>query len=481
MSLAGNWRQRRSRRRGLALALADAVGINVAFAAAWWLRYVAQVGGPVLPFNFVPYPVYAPWGLGLTAILLPLYRLEGLYRRRRRLSWLDSVASLAAATVVGVALLTLIIFGVRPLAQSRLMLPYAALTIVALLAFIRLGAVQLERRKLRRGEGVARTLIVGAGEVGRAVMRNVVAQPEVGFHIVGFLDDDPAKQSQAIGRFEALGATGDLGKVIRSHRIDEAIIALPWQCRDQIVDLVAACAAARVRARIVPDLFQMSLNHVDLESLNGIPLIGVQEMAISGWRQRSKRGLDVVLAAVCSVVASPLLLVIALAVKLTSDGPVLFRQQRVGRDGRVFTLFKFRSMHPGADDHRDGLRHLSDTTGPIFKIRRDPRRTPVGRILRRASLDELPQLWNVLRGDMSLVGPRPPMPTEVAEYKDWHRRRLEIAPGLTGLWQVSGRSDLTFDEMVMLDLFYAENWSLGLDLKILLRTVPTVLLGRGAY
>jgi lipopolysaccharide/colanic/teichoic acid biosynthesis glycosyltransferase len=160
---------------------------------------------------------------------------------------------------------------------------------------------------------------------------------------------------------------------------------------------------------------------------------------------------------------------------------VLFRQQRVGRDGRLFVLYKFRSMVQGAETHHRSLRKHNEASGPIFKMKEDPRVTGIGRLLRRTSLDELPQLWNVLSGDMSLVGPRPPMPSEVVEYKDWHQRRLDVSPGMTGLWQVSGRSELTFDEMVMLDLFYAENWSIGLDVKILLRTVPTVLLGRGAY
>jgi lipopolysaccharide/colanic/teichoic acid biosynthesis glycosyltransferase len=177
----------------------------------------------------------------------------------------------------------------------------------------------------------------------------------------------------------------------------------------------------------------------------------------------------------------PLLLVIALAIRLGSPGPIFFRQTRVGREGRLFTCYKFRSMRDGADELRAALHDLNEATGPIFKMRDDPRLTRVGKIIRRLSFDELPQLYNVLLGDMSLVGPRPPMPSEVEAYQAWHRRRLEVSPGLTGLWQVSGRSNLTFDEMVMLDLFYAENWSLVRDFKILLRTVPVVLRGTGAY
>jgi lipopolysaccharide/colanic/teichoic acid biosynthesis glycosyltransferase len=175
------------------------------------------------------------------------------------------------------------------------------------------------------------------------------------------------------------------------------------------------------------------------------------------------------------------LLLIVLLIEYDSPGPVLFRQVRVGRGGRLFTLYKFRSMRQGADEEKTTLSDRNQATGPLFKMRDDPRLTRVGRWLRRLSLDELPQFYNVLRGEMSLVGPRPPIPAEVEQYQDWHRRRLDVPPGVTGLWQVSGRSDLTFDEMVMLDLFYAENWSLLLDFKILLRTIPTVILGTGAY
>jgi lipopolysaccharide/colanic/teichoic acid biosynthesis glycosyltransferase len=172
---------------------------------------------------------------------------------------------------------------------------------------------------------------------------------------------------------------------------------------------------------------------------------------------------------------------VALLIKLDSPGPVIFRQQRVGERGRIFSFYKFRSMRDGAEDQQAELRSRNEATGPLFKIKDDPRLTRLGPLLRRRSLDEIPQLWNVLRGDMSLVGPRPGLPAEVAQYQPWHRQRLEVPPGITGLWQVSGRSDLSFDEMCLLDIYYIENWSLGLDLMIMLRTIPRVLFGEGAY
>jgi exopolysaccharide biosynthesis polyprenyl glycosylphosphotransferase len=191
--------------------------------------------------------------------------------------------------------------------------------------------------------------------------------------------------------------------------------------------------------------------------------------------------MDVVGAVVGLTLGAPLFALIALAIRIDSPGPVIFRQARVGIGGKLFEMYKFRSMREGAEAEIEQLRGRNEADGPIFKIRDDPRRTRVGRLLRRTSLDELPQLWNVLRGEMSLVGPRPPTPTEVDGYMDWHRKRLEVSPGLTGLWQVSGRSLLSFDEMVLLDIYYIEHWSLWLDFKILLRTIPQVLFGNGAY
>jgi len=210
-------------------------------------------------------------------------------------------------------------------------------------------------------------------------------------------------------------------------------------------------------------------------------VIGLREPTIGVWQRAFKRSLDLIVALAGLVLLSPLFLLIGLAIKLDSPGPVLFTQPRVGRGGREFTIHKFRSMRQGAEEEKEELADLNETNGPIFKIRDDPRLTRVGRVLRRWSLDELPQLYNVLRGEMSLVGPRPPTRAEVAKYEDWHLKRLAVRAGMTGLWQVSGRSELPFDEMVLLDIYYVENWSPALDAKILLRTVPKWLSGKGAY
>jgi exopolysaccharide biosynthesis polyprenyl glycosylphosphotransferase len=465
----------------VALAVADALLILFGFAAAYWLRYEVEFIVPLAEQNYVPFGEYLPIALSLIVILIPVYALEGVYRRQRGRSWLDEAYALFKSTLIGIAVLVVITFYLRPLFYSRLMFAYVGILILVLLSGMRLAARNIRERLRRRGVGIDRVVIVGAGEIGRAIMASIVAQPELGYQVVGFVDDDPAKRATDIGRFKALGSTDDLPRLVREQAIDEAIITLPWMSRRKILSLMATCENEGVHFRIVPDLFQMSLSRVDIDEINGIPLIGVKEVSISGWNLTIKRGVDIIVASLGLVVLWPLMLLMGLLIKLDSPGPVIFTQTRMGKGGKPFTFYKFRSMKPEAEEELEKLWALNEASGPIFKIHDDPRMTGLGRFLRRTSLDELPQIYNVLRGEMSLVGPRPPIPDEVKRYQPWHLRRLEVSPGMTGLWQVSGRSELTFDEMVLLDLFYAENWSLWLDFKIMLRTIPVMLLGTGAY
>jgi len=273
----------------------------------------------------------------------------------------------------------------------------------------------------------------------------------------------------------------DIPGIVEGCQVDTIVIALPAASHDQILRIMDHCQRRGVSFRVVPDLYQMRLHRVDADTINGIPLIAVSESQIRDWNLLVKRLMDVSLAVLTLTVLSPILGLIALAIKLDSEGPVLFRQTRVGKDGMPFTLYKYRSMKQDAEKELALLWDRNEATGPIFKIRDDPRMTRAGKWIRRASLDEFPQLINVVKGEMSLVGPRPPLATEVEKYEDWHLKRLDVSPGITGLWQVSGRSEIPFDEMVMLDVYYIENWSLGLDLTILLRTIPAVLIGGGAF
>ncbi len=457
----------------------DVVLINVAFALGYVVRYDLQLLLPVFDALQAPYAAYAGFQVLHSVLMLLFLALNGVYQRRRGGSWFDELYRITNATTTAVIILLAVTFIFQPLVYSRLLLMEAGVITIVLLSGARLLRRAVEANLRRRGVGVDRVLIVGAGETGRTVMRNLVALPELGYQVVGFVDDDISKGD--LGRYKALGTLDSLGAVLNSERLDEVIITLPWTHHRTIVGLVRLCESFGVRARVVPDMFQLSLSRVDFDDMGGIPLMGLKEARIPRTGRLIKRALDFGLALMGLLLSAPLSLLVALAIRLDSPGPVIFKQKRVGERGQDFYFYKFRSMRQGAEEEQDQLRGRNEASGPLFKIKDDPRQTRLGRLLRRRSLDEIPQLWNVLRGDMSLVGPRPGLPAEVAQYQPWHRQRLEVPPGITGLWQVSGRSDLSFDEMCLLDIYYIENWSLGLDLRIMLRTIPRVLFGEGAY
>ena len=461
------------------LAAGDLLALNLSFLVAYFLRYNLQVGGEI-PGEFdVSYPDYIPIQAAMTGILLITYVLKGMYRLPRRGSWVGELSSVLNATSVGVMLLFAGVSMARYPASSRALFIY-----LWLLAVLFVGVARTLHRLLamglrKQGVGVKRVLVVGGNNgLGRRIMHSIATERSAAAQVIGFVD---LEESDDFGRFRCLGTVKDIPIIVNDLQVDEIVIALPAASHDQMLRIMDHCQRKGVSFRVVPDLYQLRLNRVDVDNVNGIPLIAVSESKIQGWNLLIKRGLDVVVSVGVLTLLSPLLLVVALAIKLDSAGPVLFRQTRVGRDGQPFTLYKFRSMRRDAEQQLNQLWELNEASGPLFKIRDDPRITRAGRLLRRTSIDEFPQLINVLKGEMSLVGPRPPLPNEVEKYEDWHLRRLEVAPGLTGLWQVSGRSEIPFDEMVMLDIYYIENWSLGMDLSIMLRTVPAVLSGGGAF
>jgi exopolysaccharide biosynthesis polyprenyl glycosylphosphotransferase len=273
----------------------------------------------------------------------------------------------------------------------------------------------------------------------------------------------------------------DLPEIVAKLPVDEVILAVDRGELDQLEDVFLFCEEVGVKTRLILDFFPHVLARVELEELDGTPLLTFTTTPGNEVALVVKRTLDVVLSALLGVLALVPLAISALLIKLTSSGPVLFRQTRCGLNGRPFTLLKLRTMVADAESRLAEVAHLNEHDGPVFKAANDPRVTLVGRLFRRFSLDELPQLWNVFKGEMSLVGPRPPLPEELARYQRWHRRRLSMKPGVTGLWQVSGRNEIAdFEEWMALDLAYIDNWSLSLDMKILARTVPAVLTGRGA-
>ncbi|MBI3977219.1 MAG: sugar transferase [Chloroflexi bacterium] len=456
----------------------DLVLVNLAFVVAYWMRYRLDLGPEVLEANAVPLSAYVPVQVAFAGILLVTYAIGGLYRHLWAVSLADELLTIVGGTSIGVMLTLAFVFGYQAAAYSRLMFVFAWAGAIALLLSARLAKAVARTYLRSRGIGVQPVIVVGQGPLARMVMHILATEPGLGYRLVGFVDEEGRENA---GRFVCLGRLDDLAAIAGRHGVDEVIIALPAAHHQLVLSLMQDLQRSSVRFKMVPDLYEISLTRVDINDLRGVPLIGLKETSIRGANLVVKRLLDVVIAGTVLAVFAPLWLLIALLIKLDSPGPVLFKQVRAGRDGRPFVMLKFRSMQQDAEREQKELLGQNEAAGPLFKIRQDPRRTRVGRLLRRASLDEVPQLWNILRGEMSLVGPRPPLPREVERYEPWHRRRLSTAPGLTGLWQVSGRSELPFDEMVLLDIYYVENWSLTLDLKTLLRTLPAVLTARGAY
>jgi exopolysaccharide biosynthesis polyprenyl glycosylphosphotransferase len=460
------------------LIVADALTIGLAFYTSWAIRYIAEIGPEIEETNYVPFAVFAPLLLGLIPATWLTFAVSGLYRQRRGTEWFDDIAAIFRNT----SLTTMALFAgvslTRYPATSRLTFILAwllgFLLIVAGRALVQLVATLLHRR----GIGVERVLVVGGNNLGRIIMQSLAARAHLGYQVVGFVDDDRASD---FGRFRHLGGLDDVERIADGERIGHVIVALPSASHAAILRIVDHCRRGRVSFRLVPDLYEMSLNRVDVDTVSGIPLIGLKDVSIVGWNAVTKRAIDVIVSGLALLVLSPILAVVALLIKLESTGPVLYRHTRIGKNRQPFTMFKFRSMRQNADRERTALLTELDGDKRLFKDRQDPRRTRVGTFIRRWSIDELPQFWNVLIGDMSVVGPRPQIPPEVASYEEWHYKRLAVSPGLTGLWQVSGRSELTFDEMVIYDIYYIENWTLGLDFRILLRTLPAVLQGRGAF
>jgi exopolysaccharide biosynthesis polyprenyl glycosylphosphotransferase len=304
----------------------------------------------------------------------------------------------------------------------------------------------------------------------------------MGVHIVGYLDPDPVQVGRSLEGSKVLGTVDDITSILKNHVVDEVILATPRSMIGAVEKLVRACEEEGVRVRMLADLFDVRIARMTLDAVGEVPLLTLEPVAQEEWKLLVKRGVDLAVSLLVLPIALPVMAVVALAVRLDSHGPALFVQDRVGLNKRRFRMFKFRTMFEGSERRQTELEGLNEAQGPIFKIVNDPRITRVGRVLRRTSLDELPQIFNVIRGDMSLVGPRPMSVRDVDLFdRGVQRRRFSVKPGITCLWQISGRSNLPFSKWLELDLWYIENWSLGLDVRILAKTVPAVLGRAGAH
>jgi len=466
-----------------AVLLGDLVAINLSLLIAYWLCFEGGLGAPSRYFALKEYFWPALVISGYWVFLLLFF---GLYRDWKFLSRFDEVIAVSRAVLFGVAVLFFVTFpagsGVsHPLPRTRLVLLSYWASLTVLVGLSRLGIRSIQKRLLVRGVGRAPSVIVGGGARGLELFTQVSKYPALGYDIVGFVCEDGEKPPAADK--PALGAVEQLPEIVRCYNVEKILIALPSADHEEILRVISACNGLATTFYILPDLYDIVTGQARTSQIYGTPLIELAPELMPGWEKAAKRLIDIVASLILLVLLMPIWLIVAVLIKVDSKGPILFKQERAGKDGKRFMLYKFRSMVHEAE--RD--------SGPVWATRGDRRITRVGRGIRRLRLDESPQLWNVLRGEMSLVGPRPERPYFVEQFKDripLYARRLRVAPGLTG-WAQTGqsyegplndlKSKLEYErQKVAYDLYYIENMSLALDVKILLRTCWVVLIGRGA-
>jgi exopolysaccharide biosynthesis polyprenyl glycosylphosphotransferase len=464
---------RSNRRLAILFLVSDLAATFVALAAAYWLRFEAEV----IPVTKGVPPASSYLGLlPLIAVLWPVvYYFHGLYQVRRNRSSVEE----GFAVLVATGLATLLLIGITTFSRG---FDYSRAVLVlffgsdALLVFaLRTAIRRYLEEAWRHGYGVRRVLVVGAGRLGRAVVDKLAEHPEAGLRAVGFVDDDPGKQGMAYRGVPIVGETADAAAVVEQRRVDAVFLALPLEAHRAMLAVLKDVARTVADVRVVPDLLQYITFRAGVEDLDGLPVVHLTQVPLTGWMSLVKRTLDLSIATVSLAVLSPVFAAIALAIRFSDGRPVFYRQRRMGLDGRPFEILKFRSMRTGAEDE----------LGPTWAAPDDPRRTPVGRFLRRWSLDELPQLVNVVKGEMSLVGPRPERPEFVREFKEkfpQYMVRHRVRAGMTGWAQVNGwRGATSLAKRIEYDLYYIENWSLALDVKILWLTLRHGLRSRNAY
>ncbi len=439
------------------------------------LSFAPSLSGPLEPASL---PSLFAFGLFATLALPITLETLGLYRSQRRQSILTYLARFTGATALVTLLMTALAIVVRAPVDPLFPIVLGGAQL-AVIGTLRAGALLALRILRESGHNTRYVLIVGTGPRAASARAVLEQNRQWGLHVVGYLDETDAAIAPGIDP-EKVHKLMDLPRLLREKVIDEVVVACPRSMLASLGPVVAVCAESGVPITVLSDLFGDYLPPPQVSRFGGNTALSFATVHHSRLELAIKRGIDIAVSGILLALASPLIGIAAIAIKASSPGPVLFRQVRCGLYGRPLQMLKLRTMVHDAEARRAELLELNEMDGPVFKIKNDPRITRVGRILRRFSIDELPQLWNVFRGDMSLVGPRPPIPSEVDCYATSDRRRLSMRPGITCLWQVSGRNGIGFDQWVKLDLDYIDSWSIGLDLRVLLRTIPAVFRGTGA-
>lgn len=473
--------EKRRQAAGIVFAFWDTVLTLASFLLAYRLRLFLLPDAPL-------YPLADYWTLMLAiAFIWPATGFVlGVYRDPESASRGEAARSVFSLVFVASGVLATGIFLLKATFISRLLILFFAATNLLVLTTARLAVFALRPLLRERFGRYHYFLLVGTDADAQEFARLIEEHERAGMRLLGFVH--PAAEGTetrapaiALARSYPVWPLERLAEIIRTHVVDEVVFVVTKQELERMEEVFLLCEEEGLKTRVRLKFFPHVISRVSLERLHDTPLLTFSTTPENEVHLLLKRAFDMAVALLLLALLSPLLLLLAVLVKLSSRGPILFRQTRCGLGGRRFTLYKFRSMISDAEQRRAELQSYNQADGPLFKIENDPRCTLVGRWIRRLSLDELPQFYNILRGDMSFVGPRPALPEEVERYERWQRRRLRMKPGLTCLWALEGRSRLSFERWMKLDLEYIDNWSLGLDLKIFLKTIPLVLSGRGAY
>jgi exopolysaccharide biosynthesis polyprenyl glycosylphosphotransferase len=456
------------------LILVDIAVISLAYVIAYLLRDLVKEEGVTLRRFAVALAIAIPYWI------LTLYA-NGIYLSMRTRTYLEILWALVKSAFLTFLLLGTFIFLFKLTFMSRLFF-MLFMGLSFLFIWIEKTALFMSAHYVRRqGLNTRRLLVVGTGKRAIDFIRKADKHPEWGFEILGAIDDEPGRGVHQVGRLAVIGTLEDIPEIFHRDAVDEVIFVVPRSRLNSLQGAIGDCETEGVAVTVAVDLFDTKLARSSVTELDGLPLLHFKTTHVKEWELLVKRLFDFAASSLGILVLSPLFLVLAVFIKVTSKGPVFFKQDRLGLAGRRFTLYKFRTMRQGAHDVLSEVTDLNAMTTPEFKDKKTRWITPIGRLMRKFSIDELPQLFNVFMGHMSIVGPRPTVPDEVDKYKDWQRRRFSMKPGITCLWQVNGRNNIAFEDWMKLDLEYLDNWSLWLDAKILMKTVPVVIFGIGAY
>ncbi len=467
----------------------DAIIIALCFLGAYFLReWIGRNYSwdlfPILKFlkeGPVPLNRYFPILVISVLLWIPGLYFNGMYGeiRTKTLSKISAIVLRASLFFLVGFTAIIFLFDIRFVGRLIIILfmifAFIAIVVEKIIIF---SGLQYFRKK---GFNQRRIIIIGTGKRVTGIIQKIRDHPEWGFNVLGVIDDEPGRGISCVEGVQVIGNLDAVSDILRENAVDEAIVVVPRSRLNYIEKAVLSCEMVGVEVVVALDLFNLNIARSHYTDLDGIPFLSLHTTVANIRHLFVKRLMDIVLSLVGIILGLPIYLAAAVAVKITSKGPIVFKQQRVGLNSRKFVLFKFRTMYSGADALRAEMEAKNELDGPVFKMKKDPRVTPIGRILRKFSIDELPQLYNVLIGQMSLIGPRALAAYEAEKLELWQRRRFSMRPGMSGLWQVKGRNKIDFDAWMKLDLEYLDKWSLWLDIKILLKTIPVVLLGRGAY